>query len=243
MTTDLLQKSEGLSLTSWRTHDISKQGANSLLRTMRTKPQNSMNTLHKDVRDQNTKVTRSWRNFKGTTHRSKIKGQKSTSTILLSKKYSYTLNNHQAPDLMFTGKINGKHFHNIDTPLGGPGSPGKRGRKECRSRRSWKMLREHGTLNQLNSAHRGSQRLKGQTQSIHGPESGTLKMVWMLAWCSCGIPNSGKRCTSDSFAGSWDSFPPIVLPCPASIWRHLSCLILFCPVCLSSLGGMLFSEE
>lgn len=65
-------------------------------------------------------------------------------------------------------------------------------------------------------------------------------IIMAVFWCSHGNPNSGGRCFSDSFACSWDSFPPIGLPCPALIRAFASYYcILFCPVWLS-LGGLLF---
>ena len=74
-----------------------------------------------------------------------------------------------------------------------------------------------------------------------GPER-VCTTLWLLAWCFCKAPNSGSGCLS--FAYSWVPFPPIGLPCPASIGGFfLSFCISFCPVWLSSLGGLPFSEE
>lgn len=52
-------------------------------------------------------------------------------------------------------------------------------------------------------------------------------IIMAVFWCSHGNPNSGGRCFSDSFACSWDSFPPIGLPCPALIIGVLFYWILF----------------
>lgn len=49
-------------------------------------------------------------------------------------------------------------------------------------------------------------------------------ILWLLAWCSCETPKSGSRCISDSFTCPWDTFPPVGLPCPASIWGVSLCL-------------------
>jgi len=36
-------------------------------------------------------------------------------------------------------------------------------------------------------------------------------MLWLLAWCLWGTPNSGSRCNSDSLAWSWDFSYHVVL--------------------------------
>lgn len=68
--------------------------------------------------------------------------------------------------------------------------------------------------------------------------------VFVMAWCFRGTPKSGSRCDSDSFACSWGSFHPTGWPCSASRGGLLPGLtvILFCPICLSSPGDLLFSE-
>lgn len=53
-------------------------------------------------------------------------------------------------------------------------------------------------------------------------------MLWLLALCSCETPNGGSSCTSDHFVCSWDSFPPIWLPFPASRKGLLLRLIVSC---------------
>ena len=45
-------------------------------------------------------------------------------------------------------------------------------------------------------------------------------MLWLLAWCLCGNPHSEKRCSSDLNC-SCNSFLPIELPCPDSVWGLL----------------------
>lgn len=59
-------------------------------------------------------------------------------------------------------------------------------------------------------ANMGSQRLKREDQPLHESSSGLL--LWRLTWKGCVIPNSGTGCISDSFACSWDFFPPVQLP-------------------------------
>lgn len=49
-------------------------------------------------------------------------------------------------------------------------------------------------------------------------------MLCLLTWCFGGTYNSGSRCVSDSFACSWDAFPPIRLSCLAQYEDF--CLVL-----------------
>lgn len=44
-----------------------------------------------------------------------------------------------------------------------------------------------------------------------------------LAWCVYGTPNCGSGDVFDSFACSWDAFPPLVLPYPALMWGRKGC--------------------
>lgn len=53
-----------------------------------------------------------------------------------------------------------------------------------------------------------------------------MYMLWLLAWWFCGTPDSGSGCVFDSFACSWDLFPPIGFPSPTSIKRLLPYLIV-----------------
>lgn len=55
-----------------------------------------------------------------------------------------------------------------------------------------------------------------------------MYMLWMLVYCFCGTPNCGSSYVSDSYACSWDSFPLVGLPCPASVGEFLPCLTVFC---------------
>ena len=52
----------------------------------------------------------------------------------------------------------------------------------------------------------------------------SLKMLWLLAWCFCGIPGNVSGGVSDSLTCSWDPLPPSGLPCPTLIGGL--CLIL-----------------
>lgn len=66
-------------------------------------------------------------------------------------------------------------------------------------------------------------------------------IIMAVFWCSHGNPNSGGRCFSDSFACSWDSFPPIGLPCII-----VSCFVLFgclLEACSFSEGGVDLGER
>lgn len=69
----------------------------------------------------------------------------------------------------------------------------RRRRKNCRSQIGWEHPENTAYKNQLNRAHRGSQRLKGQTWTLHIPYG-------CAASCYCGTPNSGNRriCVSES---------------------------------------------
>lgn len=53
-------------------------------------------------------------------------------------------------------------------------------------------------------------------------------MLWLLASCFCGTPNSGSRCVSDSFACCWDSFYLSGLPCPDWISGLFPCFTASC---------------
>lgn len=53
---------------------------------------------------------------------------------------------------------------------------------------------EHTPQNQLSRAHSGSKRLKQQSQNMHGSVLGLhICYACLLAWYSCGTPNSGNR--------------------------------------------------
>ena len=65
---------------------------------------------------------------------------------------------------------------------------------------------EHVTQNQLNKAHRGSEKVSLLSWSLHGSVPGTLQTCFCcLAWFVCGIPTSSPHDVSDSFACSWDT--------------------------------------
>ena len=103
----------------------------------------------------------------------------------------------------------------------------KQGRKDGRSQRGCRTPGEHDPLSQPSRAHTGSQRMNQQARGIHGYTPGLLHeyMLWLLAWCSCESPHSGSECVFDSFASSWD-FSSYLLPCLASLWGLLPCLIV-----------------
>lgn len=66
----------------------------------------------------------------------------------------------------------------------------------------------------------GSRGLKGTKFVSTGPGWVCTKFfVYVMAvnLLLCGTPNSESGCFSDSFANSWDSFPPIRMPCPDTI--------------------------
>lgn len=49
--------------------------------------------------------------------------------------------------------------------------------------------------------------------------------VWLLAWCFVGLLIVGMDVSLNLLP---DLFPPVELPCPASVTRFLPCLILSC---------------
>lgn len=97
--------------------------------------------------------------------------------------------------------------------------------------------------NQLSRAHRDSRRWKQQSGSLHGSVSGPLHMLGCVARCIYETLGSESEGVSDSFACSWDPFPPIVLPCPILVWVFVPSLFstLLCCVHLASLRELHFS--
>lgn len=59
-------------------------------------------------------------------------------------------------------------------------------------------------------------------------------VLWLLAWCCYGPPDSKSCCISDSFACSWYSFPSICFLCLALRWGFSFCVIVSCPVLFDS---------
>ena len=124
----------------------------------------------------------------------------------------------------------------------------KKGKKYSRNQIVWRTPGDHGPLNHLSRAPMGLQRLKQQAWSLHGSLLGLWVHVMADSLVSLWDSLQGEQlCISDSFACSWDSFPPIGLPCPASIWGFCLVLLhlvwLYCPVWWLSLRDLLFSEE
>ena len=76
---------------------------------------------------------------------------------------------------------------------------------------------------QLSRAHKGS-----RTTIMKSPWVCTRFSACML----CGTPNTGNGVISNSFAYSWDHFPPIGLPSSSLIWGIclviVSCYSMFC---------------
>lgn len=100
-------------------------------------------------------------------------------------------------------------------------TPWKRERN-YRSQRGWRTSREYSPLNQLIRAH-------GDWSSKQGCYRGAKKVFCIyLSLIFCRTPNNGRRWISDSFAWSWVSFSPTVLPCPTLIRALLPCLIVSC---------------
>jgi hypothetical protein len=122
---------------------------------------------------------------------------------------------------------------------------GIEGWNDYRSQRGWRTPGKHGLSNQISRFHRGSETESASTGPTWVCARSSTYMLWQLAWCFCGTPNSGSRCVSDAYAWSWDFFPHDGLLCPASTWGPLPSLIVSCfgYVWLISLGGLPFSEQ
>lgn len=104
--------------------------------------------------------------------------------------------------------------------------------------------RTYSPMNQLSGVHMGTQRLKQQTRGLQWSAPRPLCMLLLLVWCVSGIPSRGRGCICDFLILLWDSFPLIRFPCPLLIWGFcLDYYFCFCPGWLSSLRGLLFSEE
>ena len=130
------------------------------------------------------------------------------------------------------------------SPNGDRGTSQKMGRKYCTSRMEGKIPWEQGPQSQLRRPHMDSQNPKGQAPRpvwVCSKPSGYI--MQQLACCFCGTPNNGSIFISDSFACSSESFPPIELPCPASIQGLLPCLSGFCFVCLVIFFGGLHASD
>lgn len=80
-------------------------------------------------------------------------------------------------------------------------------KEDCRIQREWMTSGEHSPLNKLNSVNLGS-----QEHGILSWECMTsfTQMLWLLAWCFWGTPNSSSGCVFDNFVCSWDFF--LLLP-------------------------------
>lgn len=90
-----------------------------------------------------------------------------------------------------------------------------------------KTMDDHGWNNQLSRAHGGSQRLKQQSWSLHGTMLNLLHICYGC-WLEDlrGTPDNGTGGIFDSFASSWNPFPPIGLSGSALMWEFAPCLIL-----------------
>lgn len=112
----------------------------------------------------------------------------------------------------------------------------KRERKNCRYWRGWATTGDHGHWINVSREHMGLQRLECQPQTCMG----SLHIWYGFCW----TPNIGNGCAS-SFAWSWNSFPTLGVPCPASMWVFLPRLVISCfALCLVVLfRALLLSEE
>lgn len=79
----------------------------------------------------------------------------------------------------------------------------------------------------------GSHKLTGQAQGLHGSALGPLLLLWLLAWCFCGISACGS-CVTLTFSSVLGN-PFVLLGCLVYIWGEgFFCLILlyFVLLCL-----------
>lgn len=69
-------------------------------------------------------------------------------------------------------------------------NPAEEGKKDCKSQRGLRTLGEHRSLNELNRAHIGSQRLMLEERDLQGSASGPLHIC-----CGCQLENFVGRLT------------------------------------------------
>lgn len=103
----------------------------------------------------------------------------------------------------------------------------------------------HGPWNQLKkSSHGITEIFKPQPQVLFWTAPSPLHMVWLLSWYFCGILNCGSGYFSDSFACSLNSSSCLIVLSSLYMkaFAGMYCT-LFCPVCLFSLGDLLFSKN
>lgn len=118
----------------------------------------------------------------------------------------------------------------------------KRERKDCRSQNSQGHQENTATQNQLSRTHRGSQRLKWETELIR---VWARSSAYMLQLCSSGLLWDSQKWEwgmSDSFAFIWGSFSPTGCLHPSLLWGFVPSpyYIFLCNVQWMSLGGLLF---
>lgn len=116
------------------------------------------------------------------------------------------------------------------------GNPLEEGRKDCQSQRGQRTPGKHGPPSQLSRVHSDSQRLKLETQVLHGS---ALDLLSLRCGCWLGVFMGfliERVCVSLTRLPAPRTFPPVGLPCPA---LALSYCVSFCHVCLLSLRDLL----
>jgi hypothetical protein len=107
---------------------------------------------------------------------------------------------------------------------GAPGILWRRRRNDGRTQRGQRHHENIFHKNHLNKAHRGSQRLKSQSRSLHGSALGPLHMCcgcW--AWGVCVTLNSGSGVSLTLFTAFGNLFL-----LPALIWGSVARLTASC---------------
>ena len=108
------------------------------------------------------------------------------------------------------------------------------------------IRRYNDPQNQLNRAHRISQKLKRQPWSLHRYKLGPLLIDYScIAYCSCGTPNSRSgRWKCLTLLSVFGTLPSTGLPHPAVIWGFVPHHVVIRCTMFSwyPLGGLLFSE-
>lgn len=117
------------------------------------------------------------------------------------------------------------------------------GRGRIVASRGVKDSRRTQYTNQLSKTHRGSQRLKWPSWSLHRSVLGPL-YLFSLCFFFLTTPSNGSKGVSDSLTCWWDPFIPTGLPSLALLWEFMHSVNLSCyGVQLTLLASLFFSEE
>lgn len=113
------------------------------------------------------------------------------------------------------------------------------GRGRIVASRGVKDSRRTQYTNQLSKTHRGSQRLKWPSWSLHRSVLGPLYLFSL--WFFLTTPSNGSKGVSDSLTCWWDPFIPTGLPSLALLWEFMHSVNLSCyGVQLTLLASLFF---